>query len=132
LEFLGDVPEVRLPDVLDAGAAASVSAVACDLVFDRVEHWKRPQVLCLSASSIPGSLASLVQSLRSELAVRGFAPEGRPYKAHVTLARKVRKAPPPELVDPLSWLVGELALVQSVTERSGSRYESLATWPLRG
>lgn len=132
VEFLGDVPEARLPDVLDAGAAASAPARAFDVAFDRIEYWKRPQVLCLSASSIPGPLASLVRSLRSELARRGFVPEARPYKAHVTLARKMRQASPVELVDPLRWPAGELALVQSVTDRSGSRYESLATWPLGG
>lgn len=131
LEFLGDVPESRLPVVLDAGAAASGGACACELVLDQLEHWKRPQVLCLVAGSIPEALAALVQSLRSELQLRGFAPETRPFRAHLTLARKLRRAPPPGAVEPVRWPVRGLSLVQSVTEPSGSRYLELAAWPAR-
>jgi RNA 2',3'-cyclic 3'-phosphodiesterase len=131
LEFLGDVPESRLPAVFDAGAAASGGASACELVLDQLEHWKRPEVLCLAAGSIPEALSALVQSLRSELQLRGFAPETRPFRAHLTLARKIRRAPPPGAVEPVWWPVRGLSLVQSVTERSGSRYLELAAWPAR-
>jgi RNA 2',3'-cyclic 3'-phosphodiesterase len=129
LEFLGDIPESRLPAVLDAGAAASAVASACEVDFDRLEHWKRPQVLCLVASSIPQPLAALIESLRAELQVRGFTPEARPFKAHVTLARRVARPPALAPVKPLRWPVRGFALVQSVTEPAGSRYLQIATWP---
>jgi 2'-5' RNA ligase len=129
LEFLGDVPESRLPIVIDAGAAASAVASPCEIVFDRLEHWKRPQVLCLVAGSIPEPLAALVHALRSELQQRRFTPELRPFRAHVTLARRVLQAPTQGPVAPLHWRVGGVSLVQSLTDRSRSRYVELAAWP---
>lgn len=130
LQFLGDVPESRLPALFDAGAVASAGAAGCDLEFEHLEYWKRPEVLCLVAGSIPVALESLVLALRRELARRGFEAESRPFKAHVTLARKVRRPPPLVPAEPLRWAVRSLSLVQSVTERSGSRYVELASWPL--
>jgi 2'-5' RNA ligase len=129
LEFLGDVPESRLPAALDAGAVASAVASVCEVELDRLEHWKRPQVLCLAAGSIPQPLAALVEALRSELRLRGFTPEARPFKAHVTLARRVVQPPAEVPVAPLRWPVQGLALVQSLTERAGSRYVQIAAWP---
>jgi 2'-5' RNA ligase len=129
LEFLGDVPESRLQAVLDAGAAASGGASACELVFDRLEHWKRPQLLCLEAEATPEPLAALVRSLRCELQLRGFTPETRPFRAHVTLARRVARVPPlPAKVEALRWPLRKLSLVQSLTDPSGSRYVELAAW----
>jgi 2'-5' RNA ligase len=132
LEFLGDVPESRLPAVFDAGAEAGAAAFDCELSFDRLEHWKRPEVLCLVAGSIPEPLAALVRSLQTALQLRGFSPETRPFRAHVTLARKVRQAPLPGVVGPVHWPVRRLSLVQSLADRSGSRYVEIAAWPPGG
>ncbi len=133
LEFLGDVPESRLQDVLDTAAAAAAGALGCELEFDQLQHWKRPQVLCLAASLTPDPLAALVLSLRSELLLRGFTPEARPFSPHVTLARRILQSLPPEagerLVQPLHWPVRAFALVQSVTGPEGARYVELASWP---
>jgi len=133
LEFLGDIPESRLQDVLDSGAAAASGAAAFELEFDLVEHWKRPQVLCLAASSTPGPLAALVSSLKAELRTRGFAPEARPFRPHVTLARRVVRAPSSAVGQlphgPLRWPARAFALVQSVTGPEGARYVELACWP---
>ena len=75
LEFLGGVPEARLGSVLEAGEAVAGSATPFEIVLDRLEHWQRPQVLCLTASVVPEPLAALVRSLRTALAARGFEPE---------------------------------------------------------
>jgi RNA 2',3'-cyclic 3'-phosphodiesterase len=132
LQFLGDVPEARLPAVLHVGAAVSADAAACDFVLDRIEYWKRPEVLCLAAGSIPEPLAALVQLLRVELSRRGLAVENRPYKAHVTLARRVRQAPPSADVATVCWTARRFALVESVTNREGARYVELAAWDMGG
>jgi len=129
LEFLGDVPELRLPAALDAGAAATGAATACELEFDRLEHWKRPQALCLVAQSVPQALAGLAQSLRAELRLRGFVLETRAFRPHLTLARRIAQAPPPVAFEPLRWPAGAVSLVQSVTDRQGARYVELAAWP---
>jgi 2'-5' RNA ligase len=132
LEFLGAVPAERLAAALEAGATAAASGRPCEVLFDAIEYWRRPQVLCLTARETPGALSGLVQSLRNQLQARGFEPERREYRAHLTVARKVPR-PPGELpLDPLCWPVGGVALVESITDRAGARYEPRATWPLQG
>jgi 2'-5' RNA ligase len=132
LEFLGNVPEDRLAAVLEAGAEASRNLQPFEVVFDRLEHWRRPQVLCLTAEVTPPPLAALVESLRVGLVARGFQTEQRPFKAHLTLARKVRRAPTDPAFEPLAWPAHEFSLVESTTDPAGSRYERLATWPIGG
>jgi RNA 2',3'-cyclic 3'-phosphodiesterase len=131
LEFLGLVPELRLGSVLEAGEAVSGTVTPFEVVLDRVEHWQRPQVLCLTASVVPETLAALVWSLRSALSARGFDPEKRPFRPHLTLARKVRLPPPAGSVVPQCWAAHEYSLVESITGPEGSRYERLSTWPMR-
>jgi 2'-5' RNA ligase len=130
LEFMGSVPADRLPAVLEA--AGEVRAEPFELTLDALEYWRRPQVLCLVAREIPSALEGLVQALRAGLATRGFDTERRPYRAHLTLARKIAR--PPELAptDPVRWPATDFVLVESITERSGSIYRPLATWPLQG
>jgi len=130
LEFLGAVPELRVPAAKEA--AAAVRAAPFDLVFDDLEYWRRPQVLCLVAREIPQALAELVQGLRAGLAARGFDTERRPYRAHLTLARKVGRPPALAPTEPVHWPATEFALVESITERTGSVYRQLETWPLAG
>ena len=130
LEFLGDVPESRLAAVLEAGAAASGNLAPFEVVLDRIEHWRRPQVLCLTAEVTPPPLVALVESLRAGLVARGFQTERRPFKAHLTLARKVRRPPGSAEVEPLVWPAHEFSLVESTTDPAGSRYQRLATWPI--
>ena len=87
LEFLGSVPASRVAAARDA--ATLVHASPSELRFDAVEFWRRPEVLCLVAREVPPPLADLVAQLRAALAAQGFEPETRPFRAHVTLARKV-------------------------------------------
>jgi 2'-5' RNA ligase len=128
LEFLGSVASARMAAAIDA--AAAVQAGSCEVLFDKVEHWRRPEVLCLVASEVPPSLVALVSQLRSGLAARGFEPEHRTFRAHLTLARKVARAVVVPAFEPIRWPAREFALVESVTDRAGSRYLPLERWPL--
>ena len=130
LEFLGPVPAARLSAA--EGAAASVRAAPFELVLDTVEHWRRPEVLCLTARIAPAPLVSLVTQLRGALAERGFEPERRAYRAHLTLARKVTHAVDVPVFQPIHWPALDFALVESVTDRAGSRYTPLERWRLEG
>jgi 2'-5' RNA ligase len=129
LEFLGPVPASRVAAAQEA--AEAVRAGPFELVFDAVEHWRRPEVLCLVASEVPPALDGLVRELRAGLAARGFLPERRAFRAHLTLARKLHRPVAVGPFEPLRWTADEFALVESVTERAGSRYTPLARWPLR-
>lgn len=126
LEFLGQIPRERQPALRAAADRVRRSAVAIE--FDRVEYWRKPQVVCLVASRVPTGLAALVTRLRTELAVEGFAIESRPFRPHVTLARKVRSAADSFLDPPFLWRTDGFALVRSVTDPAGSRYEPLDWW----
>lgn len=128
LEFLGSVPEERLTAVRES--AAAVRAAPFEILFDVVEYWRRPQVLCLAATQVPPALAGLVLQLRAGLAAQGLEPEQRPFRAHLTLARKVTRPGPVGPCEALRWPAAEFVLVESVTERAGSRYRPLDRWPL--
>jgi 2'-5' RNA ligase len=125
------VPDARLPDVRAAGAAAAVAGEPCTFDLDRLEHWARPEVLCLSASVVPSGLVETVERLRDGLRARGFEPDGRPWKPHATLARDVRRVPAaPPTLSPVRFPARRIALVQSVTDRAGARYVELDGWDL--
>lgn len=130
LEFLGGVPESRLQAVREAGATAAAAGSPGAIVLDRLEHWRRPQVLCLTASMVPEPVVALVGSLRDELTARGFRPERREFRPHLTLARKVVRGPSSAAIDPVAWRVDGISLVESTTDPAGSRYSRLETWPL--
>ena len=128
LEFLGPVPGARLADA--RAAADAVQATPCEIWLDAVEFWRRPEVLCLVARETPPALAELVAQLRSSLVAHGFQVESRPFRAHLTLARKVHQPVETAPFAALRWPVESFALVESVTDRTGSVYTPLANWPL--
>ena len=75
LEFLG-AGSARA-SACAASAAGRVRSRALAIEFDRLEHWRKPQVVCLVASRVPARLATLVTQLRAALAEEGFTPEAR-------------------------------------------------------
>ena len=128
LVFLGSVAEGRL-DVVHA-VGARTSGVPSSVAFDRLEHWRKPQVLCLTASQVPPPVVALVEELRATLAAEGLPTETRPYRPHLTLARKVLRIDARAEVEPLLWRADSVTLVESRSGAEGSRYEPLASWPL--
>lgn len=126
LEFLGSVAAERQPRAW--AAADRVMMTSLEIEFDLLEHWRKPQVYSLVATRTPPPLARLSDALRAALALEGFEPEARPYRPHVTLARKVRRARDAAVVPPLGWTADRFTLVRSVTDPAGSRYEPLRWW----
>ena len=135
LAFLGSVPETRLTDVMAVGTvvATEIAPRAIQVSFTTLEYWKKPQVLCVTAPEGSAAHSSagavLADSLKSKLTAAGFTPDLKPFRAHVTLARKV--AHPTRTAAPLSlvWNFTEFALVDSQTESSGPVYAVLRTFP---
>jgi 2'-5' RNA ligase len=130
LAFLGEVVADRVP--LALAAAAELQVRAFEVVFDRVEYWRKPRVLCLAASAPPPPLLDLVADLQAALRGRGFELERRPYRAHLTAVRKARPIAEAPLLPPLRWQARGIALVESVSDRHGLRYRPLARWPAPG
>jgi len=129
LAFLGDVETERLGAA--QAAADAVDSSSFELCLDTLEHWRKPQVLCLTPSTLPPNLERLAADLGRQLKAAGFALEQRPYRPHLTLARKATHLPADAcLVQPILWKSTGFVLVESRQDGRGSSYGILKTWPL--
>jgi RNA 2',3'-cyclic 3'-phosphodiesterase len=126
--FLGAVPEDHLDRV--AAVAQTLKSGPVPLRFDRLEHWVKPAVLSLTSSQPLAAATDLATALARLLLAQGFTPDPKPYRPHITIARKVVK--PHELgpTHPIEWPAEGIALVESVTAPEGPRYTVLRRWPL--
>lgn len=111
-------------------AAASLRAPAFELEFRRLVYVPRPRVLWSAPERTPEGLTMLESMLRNALAACGHEPESRPFRAHITLARKVRDPVGESTHVPIRWPVSEFHLVASQTLADGARYRPLVSWPL--
>jgi len=129
LAFLGPVSsEVRrcAEDVADGVAAAPFT-----LEFTHLGFFPRPRVVWSGCDQTPEALTSLVDTLRRGLRGCGITPEVRPYRAHLTLARKASVEPGfggPHA--PIHWPVDAFHLLESKTLSSGAQYNILRSWTL--
>jgi 2'-5' RNA ligase len=131
VEFLGSVAAARQPALHEcATGLEGFLHVPEVIVLDRMEYWKRPQVLCVTAQVVPPRVMELVAALKSELEKHGFEPERRKFRPHLTLARKARPPLEARAVQPILWPVRSLSLVRSISDTAGSRYEPLMDWNL--
>lgn len=126
LVFLGDT---------DADARASCERAAGDVPFVPFEllitevQWQRRRGIVWAAiAEVPAELAGLVSRLNARLADCGYSAETRPFRAHVTLARHVRRGRPIR-IEPIRWQVDRFCLVSSQLSPDGSRYTLERCWP---
>lgn len=130
LAFLGDVEAERVG--MAQAAANAVTAEAFELSLDTLEHWRKPQILCLTPTVTPTPLARLAHDMASGLTEAGFALDQRPYRPHLTLARKASYLPADaRLAGPIQWQSSEFVLVESRQDSRGSSYGILKTWPCK-
>ena len=129
LAFLGAVSPERLDCVVCA--AERVRGEPFTLEVDRVGFWPRPRILWCGPTEHPPALLGLVASLQWGLKDCGFAPERRPFQAHVTLARNARKTGRVALQRPVRWPVSEFVLAGSRPDDAPPRYRIIGRWPLR-
>ena len=141
LAFLGAVPESRVPELRTiAGRVAAAfprAAVPLVLKLQGVAHWEQPQVLAVlaqeAASSAPaGSVSALAGTLSRETAAAGFNPDLKPFRAHVTVARKVAHAPQGSAPRPVAWSFARFALIESHTLNGGPVYSVVESFVLAG
>lgn len=125
--FLGSIDESRLPALLAVGEAVAPDAFT--LTLDKVEHWPRQGILCAMAAERSLEAEALAARLRDGLLAAGFAPDLKPFRPHLTLARKVIKPHALGPITPVEWPIDALALVESETDPAGSRYTVIRRWP---
>ncbi len=129
LVFIGWV-DAALVSVVDE-LAAGIACAPFVLSFDALEDWRRARVACLTASVIPAPLQSLVAGLEAALDAAGIGFDRRPYRPHLTLARKIVRLEHTGPIATLAWAVHGFALVESRSTRAGSRYEPLRCYSCR-
>jgi 2'-5' RNA ligase len=131
LVFLGAVPVRRVPEVHVIGHRVAMAMVEQPtLTFDVLEHWARPQVLCAASSAPSPAVAALAGLLRMQAEQGGFAPDLKPFRAHVTVARKVVHPTQARLLHPVPWTAASFALMTSRTESTGPAYSIVESYPL--
>ena len=138
LAFLGSVPERRLGELhsIAHGIAHDWPAQALPLhiTFDRLAHWAKPQILCVLGSETldaqPGSVSRLATALKDATAAAGFSPDLKPFRAHVTVARKVMHAPAVHALPALTWSFDAFALIASDTRSAGPVYSVVESYSL--
>ncbi len=134
--FVGAVAEEKL-DLLK-GAASQVRSRAITLCFDRLDYWTKPRVLCVTSSDSDSAAPAQTLSARLTAAAvaAGFAPDAKPFRPHLTVARKADSTLaaecewPRALETPLTMRCDHFVLMRSERGETGSIYSVVARWAL--
>ncbi len=128
LVFVGAVPASALSAV--CAAAGEAQSTPFTLILDRIGAWRANGIGWLAPGAIPQAAIDLSESLRSALRARGLPFDAKPFKAHVTLVRKLSRPVAGATVGEIEWPVHEFALMRSRLAASGANYERVASWSL--
>lgn len=137
LKFLGATPPDKLVSVRRVVAAVADRHEISNVRLNGVGAFpspRRARVLWMGIDDPNGLLAALAADLAEEFASLGYEAEGRPFTAHLTLARFKQ----PERVDEELSVPGDLepfgvttiSLYHSNLSPRGARYELLDNFPL--
>jgi 2'-5' RNA ligase len=136
LYFLGgcsDVSEKLVHFVGQLCETVTASTPVFEVTFDRTISFRggpdnRPFVL-IDHSNGNLELMKLRQALDTKFSKYQRRSGGNSFNPHVTLLYD-QQSLPEEPINPISWMVGELALVRS--EVGATKYEKLGSWKLTG
>lgn len=129
LFFIGNIEEQFITTILDRANRILLPPVS--LEFNELDYWPKPKVLCLTCHRQPMSLYRLVNALTLLLSDLPIRQETRPFRAHITLARKA-KYRPDMLFKPVLIEASDFALVESVSTEDGVEYRVVKRWLLSG
>jgi 2'-5' RNA ligase len=139
LKFLGETQEALLEGIVRAMQAAAAGVEPFRLRLRGVGAFpnpRRPRVVWLGVVDGVEPLTGLAQRLEDGLAPLGVEPEGRPFRAHVTLGRVRNAAPGGRLAaeieamsatDVGEMMCTEIVLMRSQLSRSGPTYTPVET-----
>jgi len=126
--FLGEQSEAVVPELIALGERAALSSV--DVALEHIGVFGRARVLWIAPRVPTAPLTNLRARLGGVLSEVGFSVDGRRFRPHVTLARKV----PSSALEGLDLRVGEpriawtqssFCLVCSRTLPTGAQYKRL-------
>ena len=120
LHFIGNVPREQLPRIV---SGLKVEFEAFQFRLDRAEVWPN-SVAVLQPQQTPREMTQLHRKLADALRELELPVESRPFRPHVTLARRARAAAPPARNAGVHWHAnGGYVLAQSLP--GGAGYEIL-------
>jgi len=125
LVFLGNIDATS--EAMIRKNVKNISVKSFVLHFNRLDFWKKPQILCLSTQHYDSQLSILVDTLKNRLEQIGIETEKRSYKPHITLARKARKLIDIDILD-IEWPAQSFCLIESYSIPGGVYYQVLERW----
>ena len=146
LKFLGNVPAARVAAIEDVLVDAASRSAPFRLRLAETGTFPErgaPRVLWVGLDGDTDALAALQGRIEQALESLGFAPESRPFRPHLTLARmadrstrsernRARKALSSAPFEPgLAFAVEGVSLMRSILRPEGARYVRLTSVPLR-
>ena len=130
LAFLGEIGEGEVRAALDAVDEACAGAAPVPLRATGLGRFGRPHDATLWLGLDPASeLTRLADGVRGSLAAHGIAFDAKPFRPHITLARRARipKGALPELAFPLPAVATRVTVFKSILDSSGATYKPLYT-----
>jgi 2'-5' RNA ligase len=128
--FVGNVDDAAVSAIRDAGDAMRWERFAVSL--DTLGSFARAGIAWAAPRNVSAVLQRINGDLVAALAARGVATETRPYRPHVTLARRCvvpLVAHIDALIDPpIAWDVDGIVLMSSRLLSEGPRYRPVASW----
>ena len=128
LAFLGNVDAKQQACVEQLADQIQLSSF--EFTIDTAGHWPKPRVLWIGPSAMPDDMVTLAMELRDGAIECGIQVDMRPYRAHMTMMRKVARAREDMTIRPITWQANSFVLVKSVTYSEGVKYEVIREWPL--
>lgn len=145
LKFLGEVPQKTLPSVKIAMQEAVVRHSPFNLEFSTIGIFGGREGLRTMWMGIAGDilrLEALARDMNRALDVVGFEADRRPFRPHLTIGRvrdhiSTRERAGIEVsvgktkIPPAQWRTSQVSLIRSKLTKTGAKYETVATFPLR-
>ena len=130
LAFLGEIGEAQARDAIAALDVACAGPASIELRSDGLGHFGRPSDATLWLGVSPtADLADLCERVRGELAAAGLPYDDKPFRPHITLARRAKlpKGALPDLAFPLPDEASRVTLFKSTLTQDGPIYKPLYT-----
>lgn len=125
LAFLGQQPASLIGIAKDI--LFHLRATPISLTLDRMGYFPRNRIAWIGAHEPPAELLQLHQELGEALRQANVTfDSAQTFKPHITLARDA-SLPPDISFTPIPWQADHVALVQSVTNAEGARYQVIAS-----
>lgn len=129
LTFIGNVRPASCEQLCNE--AAQIRSEPFSLTLDELGFFSGPGILWAGPSTPPTALMALARATASAAGRAGLRIEKRPFRPHVTLARRCELPPPAGAQPPALQIdVQSFALFESVPGKRGVRYEALDVWSL--